>query len=70
MYLCSENMIVMRKEYIKPEVEFLSFSTSCIIATSPDVEIGGEQTEEGEGSDFTEDAGAARGDWNNIWEGL
>ncbi len=62
-------MIVMRKEYIKPEVEFITFSTSSIIAASPDVEIG-DQTSEGEGSGFTEDAGAARGDWNNIWEGL
>ena len=69
MYLCSENMIVMRKEYIKPEVEFLSFSTSYIIAASPVLEIGS-QTGEGEGSGFTEDAGSARGDWNNIWEGM
>lgn len=63
-------MIVMRKEYIKPEVEFLSFSTSSIIATSPDMEIGEGPTTEGQGGDFTEDAGSARGDWNNIWEGL
>lgn len=63
-------MIVMRKEYIKPEVEFITFSTSSIIATSPDMEIGGGQTGEGGGSDFTEDAGSARGDWDNIWEGM
>lgn len=63
-------MIVMRKEYIKPQVEFLSFSTSYIIADSPDMGIGGEQTGEGNGSDFTEDAGSARGDWNNIWDGM
>lgn len=69
MYLCSENMIVMRKEYIKPEVEFLSFSTSYIIADSPYMETG-EQTGEGKDSGFTEDAGSARGDWNNIWEGM
>ena len=70
MYLCSENMIVMRKEYIKPEVEFITFSTSSIIAASPDMETGGEQTGEGEGSDFTEDAGAVRGDWDNIWKNM
>lgn len=69
MYLYSENMIVMRKEYIKPEVEFITFSTSSIIAVSPRLGIG-EQTSEDEGSYFTEDAGSARGDWNNIWEGL
>lgn len=62
-------MIVMRKEYIKPEVEFITFSTSSIIAVSPRMGIG-EQTSEDGGSDFTEDAGSARGDWNNIWEGL
>lgn len=63
-------MIVMRKEYIKPEVEFITFSTSSIIATSPDMEIGGGQTGEGDGSDFTEDAGSARGDWDNIWKDM
>lgn len=63
-------MIVMRKEYIKPEVEFITFSTSSIIATSPDMEIGEGPTGEGEGSDFTEDAGSARGGWGNIWKNM
>ncbi len=61
-----------RKTYIVPQCDFVDVEPLSIIATSPDLGVGGDEDKgsEGGGSDFTEDAGAARGDWNNIWDGM
>lgn len=62
----------MKKIYIVPQCEFVAVEPLSIIATSPNLEIGGDDNRgsEGDGSGFTEDAGAARGDWSNIWDGM
>jgi len=63
-------MKMERKTYIVPQCEFVAVEPLSIIATSPVLGVGGDnQTSEGDGG-FTEDAGAARGDWDNIWEGM
>ena len=61
-------MKMERKTYIVPQCDIVEIAFSGIIAASLGVEDDN-QTSEGDG-DFTEDAGAARGDWNNIWDGM
>lgn len=58
-----------RKTYIVPQCDFVDVEPLSIIATSPVLGVGGDKDKgsEGSGSDFTEDAGAARNDWENIW---
>ena len=65
-------MKMERKTYIVPQCDFVDVEPLSIIATSPDLGVGGDDNKGSEGSDsgFTEDAGAARGDWNNIWDGM
>lgn len=57
----------MKKIYIKPEIENIEITISCVCNDSPtpELETGG-NTPVGE-EDITRDAGAARGDWDNIW---
>lgn len=61
----------MKKIYIKPEIDNIEVVLShiCDASPNPDLNTGG-NNKGSEGGDFTEDAGAARGDWDNIWEGL
>lgn len=61
----------MKKIYIKPKIDNIEIVLShiCDASPNPDLNTGGND-KGSEGGDFTEDAGAARGDWNNIWEGL
>ena len=61
-----------RKIYIVPQCDCVDFEPLSIIATSPNLEIvGGDDNRGSEGNGgFMEDAGAARGDWSNIWEGM
>ena len=65
-------MKMERKTYIVPQCEFVAVEPLSIIATSPNLEIvGGDDNRGSEGGGgFMEDAGAARGDWNNIWDGM
>ncbi len=59
-----------RKKYIVPQCDFVDVKPLSMIATSPDLGVEDDnQTSEGDGG-FTEDAGAARGDWDNIWNGM
>ncbi len=61
-----------RKKYIVPQCDFVDVEPLSIIATSPYLGVGGDEDKGSEGDDsgFTEDAGAARGDWDNIWQGM
>ena len=57
----------MKKIYISPETEFVECIPCTMIAASLPIDNGGQSTEE----DFDGEAtGAARGDWNNIWDGM
>lgn len=63
----------MKKIYIKPEIDNIEIVLShiCDASPNPDLSTGGDDKgSEGEDSGFTWDAGSARGDWNNIWEGM
>ena len=55
----------MKKIYISPEIEFVSCVPFCTILNGslPFVDEGPSSEDEFEG----EAAGAARGDWSNIW---
>lgn len=58
----------MKKIYISPEIEIVEIALSGVIATSP---LQVENKEQWNDSEFEGEAtGAARGDWNNIWEGM
>lgn len=63
----------MKKRYITPETETIDcMPGSAMLVPSLGTgtgEDGDPSTEEGSGFDG-EATGAARGDWNNIWEGL
>ena len=58
----------MKKIYISPEIEIVECMSDTMIAAS--LEIGGDGGQSGEDDFEGEAAGAARGDWNNIWEGM
>ena len=59
----------MKKIYISPEIEIVECMSDTMIAAS--LEIGGDGEQWGEGNfDEGEATGAARGDWDNIWEGM
>ena len=61
----------MKKIYISPEIEIVECVPGTMIAVSLRVEnVGpsGEDDFKGEGEG--EAAGAARGDWGNIWDGM
>lgn len=63
----------MKKIYIKPEIDNIEIVLShiCEASPNPDLSTGGDDKgSEGGDSGFTEDAGSARGDWNNIWDGM
>lgn len=63
----------MKKIYIAPEIETINcMPGSVILDGSPlQVDDSGNQFRDGSNSPFDGEAtGAARGDWNNIWEGL
>ena len=59
-----------RKIYIVPQCDCVDFEPLSIIATSPNLGIDEERGSEGSDGGFVEDAGAVRGDWSNIWEGM
>lgn len=61
----------MKKIYISPEIEIVECVPGSIMITASSLEIGGDGEQWGEG-DFEEGeaAGAVRGDWSNIWEGM
>ena len=70
MYLCRTKRITMdmKKIYIAPEIETINcMPGSVILDGSLEVDDSGPSKEEDLNGDAT---GAARGDWNNIWEGL
>ena len=57
----------MKKIYISPEFEIVECVPGTMIAASLPTDNSGPSTE----GDFDGEAtGAARGDWNNIWEGM
>lgn len=56
----------MKKIYIAPEIETINcMPGSVILDGSLEVDNSGPTQDDG-----NEATGAARGDWNNIWEGL
>lgn len=58
----------MKKIYISPEIEIVECVPGVMIAVS--LEIGGDGGQFKEAEFDGEATGAARGDWNNIWEGM
>lgn len=63
----------MKKIYIAPEIETINcMPCSVILDGSPlKVDDSGKQFQDGSDSPLDGEAtGSARGDWNNIWEGL
>ncbi len=60
----------MKKIYIIPQCVVVDVVPLSIIATSPNLGLGDDKGSEGDDGGFMEDAGAARGDWSNIWEGM
>ena len=59
-----------RKKYIVPQCDIVDVVPLSIIASSPNLEIGGDKGSEGDNGGFMEDAGAVRGDWSDIWESM
>lgn len=56
----------MKKSYITPETETIDcMPGSAMLVPSLGTETGGPTQDDG-----NEATGAARGDWDNIWEGL
>lgn len=60
----------MKKIYIVPQCDFVDVEPLSMIATSPNLGIGEDKGSEGSDGGFVEDAGAVRGDWSNIWDGM
>lgn len=58
-------MKMERKTYIVPQCDIVEIAFTGIIAAS--LGVGEGQVGEGENGGFTEDAGAARGNWGNLW---
>ena len=57
----------MKKVYLIPEIEVVECVSGTMIAASLEVEAGSQSQEE----DFAgEAAGAVRGDWEHIWDGM
>ena len=57
----------MKKIYISPEIEFVECVPGIVLQGSLEVDNSGPSNEE----DFDGEAtGAARGDWDNIWQGM
>ena len=56
----------MKKEYISPDAELVTFVTNHIIAAT--LEQGDGPI--GEGGEYEEATNEARGDWDNIWNGM
>lgn len=56
----------MKKRYIKPESEIVEFSLMhiCNASPIPGLDTGGDDKT---GDDEITEVGAARGDWDNIW---
>ena len=59
----------MKKIYISPEIEIVECVPGSIMITAS-LEIGGDGEQWSEGDFEGEAAGAARGDWSNIWDGM
>lgn len=57
----------MKRTYITPQSEFIEIAPLSIIATSPNLGTGDGPVGDG---DIVEEAGAARGDWSNIWDNM
>ena len=58
----------MKRIYISPKIEIVECIPSAIIASSPlDVE---NENQWNDGEFDGEATGAARGDWDNIWQGM
>ena len=57
--------MIMKKNYFKPEMAFMSVELCNMIATSPggNTNIGGGQA----GSGDPEEARGSRGEWGNVW---
>ena len=60
----------MKKIYIVPQCDIVDVEPLSIIATSPNLGLGDDKGSEGDDGGFMEDAGAARGDWSSIWDGM
>ena len=60
----------MKKIYIVPQCDFVDIEPLSIIATSPNLGLGDDKGSEGDDGGFMEDAGAVRGDWSSIWDGM
>lgn len=54
--------MIMKKNYFKPEMAFMSVELCNMIATSGNTNIGGEA-----GSGDPEEARGSRGEWGNVW---
>ena len=54
--------MIMKKNYFKPEMAFMSVELCNMIATSGNTNIGGEA-----GSGVPEEARGSRGEWGNVW---
>ena len=58
----------MKKIYISPEIEIVECVPGCImISASLETD---DDKQYGEGEFDGEATGAARGDWDNIWQGM
>lgn len=61
----------MKKEYISPDAELVTFVTNHIIAATLEQGGGGGQIGDDDGNGEIEEAtNEARGDWDNIWNGM
>ena len=54
-----------KKEYMIPTCEVVELEMVSMIATSPEIGVGG-STDEG----FTDDANRHRGEWGNLWSNI
>lgn len=59
----------MKRTYIKPVSENLEIGTLDIIAVSPGLETGGTGGGPTGDGEIEESAGAARGNWGDVWGG-
>ena len=59
----------MKRIYISPEIEFVECAPGCIMISASSLETDDDK-QYGEGDFEGEATGAARGDWENIWQGM
>lgn len=60
----------MKRIYIAPEIETINCMPGSVILDGSPLQVDDSGDQFQDGSLDGEATGAARGDWNNIWEGL